>query len=66
MLFGALSRMSTTDPSECYVGLPTNQLSSNHDGVDPRISKIGGQPVSFIDHLVPLLISSSVDLDVLQ
>jgi hypothetical protein len=53
--------MSTNDPSECYVGLPTNQVSSNHDGVDPRISKIGGQPVRFIDHLLSLLISSSVD-----
>jgi hypothetical protein len=53
--------MSTTDSSECYVGLPTNQLSSNHDGVDPRISKIGGQPVRFIDHLLSLLISGSVD-----
>lgn len=66
MLSGAVSRMSTTDPSECYVGLPTNQLSSNQDGVDPRISKIGGQPVRFVDHLVSLLISGSVDLDVLQ
>jgi hypothetical protein len=62
---GAVSRMSTIDPLECYVGLPTNQLSSNYDGVDPHISKIGGQPVRFIDHLVSLLIRSSVDLDVL-
>ena len=59
--------MSTTDPLECYVGLPANRLSSNHVVEDdPRISKIGGQPVRLIDHLVSILIISGVDLDILQ
>ena len=38
--------MSTIDPLECFVGVPTAQVCSYHDENDKRSSKIGGQPVS--------------------
>lgn len=41
--------MSTTDPSECFVGLPAVRI---HDEKDRRLSKIGGQPVSTIVYCV--------------
>jgi hypothetical protein len=39
--------MSTSDPSECFVGLPTSLLSDHSDERDRRVSRIGGLPVRF-------------------
>ena len=44
-IWGGVS-MSTVDPLQCFIGIPTSQITSNHDESDKRISKIGGQPVS--------------------
>jgi hypothetical protein len=41
------SGMSISDLSDCFVGLPTVQISNN-DEKNPRISKIGGQPVNIL------------------
>lgn len=43
--------MSTSDPSECFVGLPTSLLSDHGDERDRRGSRIGGLPVRCIFRL---------------